>query len=218
MSIARFVVGAALLSSVAAGSASAAPTPQQLLDQMAAQFARVNDYEVTIDSTSRDKGKENTIRYRFAYKKPRMIRLRTLSGENKDGELVVRPDGVIRGRKSAGLVKVFAVTMSRDDKRLCDSEGVGVWEMDHGSLIQRLKCKAQASTNQASVSASGSDYILEIRYNSGALAGATDRYWVDSKSLFMERYERTKSGITLERDVYSDLRINPGFTPAYFEF
>lgn len=218
MSITRLVVGAALVTSVAASSVLASPTPQQLLDQMAARFSRVNDYEVTIDSTSSEGSRPCNVRYRYAFKKPNMVRLRTLSGENKDGELVCRPDGTIRGRKNSGLIKVFALTMSRSDKRLRDSEGVGVWEMDHGAAIQRLKASVGASGNRVAVTPSGGDHVLEIRFGAGALAGAVDRYWIDGETLMINRRERSRNNVVTERDTYSDLRINPGFTPAYFEF
>src|SRR5262249_40484863 len=152
--------------------AAAAPTPQQLLDQMAAQFSKVNDYEVIIDGTSRESGPEKTQRYRFAFKRPGMIRLHTLAGENKDGELCVRPDGPIRGRKNSGVIKVFAITMSRSDKRLRDAEGIGVWEMDLGSLINRLKTKIQTPGNQASVTDRPNGvYQLELHYGGGKMAG-----------------------------------------------
>jgi outer membrane lipoprotein-sorting protein len=221
MQIRRMAVGAVVLGGLAAANlAAAALTPQQLLEQMGAQFSRVADYEVIIDGTSRESGREKSQRYRFAFKKPGMIRLHTLSGENKDGELCVRPDGKIRGRKNSGMVKVFAVTMARDDSRLRDSEGVGVWEMDFGSLINRLRAKVNTPGNRATVTGPdrAGDYLLELRYGAGRLAGCVDRYWVNSRSLWFSRWERMQNAALLERNVYSGLRVNPGFTNGYFEF
>src|SRR5262245_37281017 len=122
MSIGHLAAGVALLSGLA-GAGTAAPNPQQLLDQMSARFNGITDYEVVVDSTARDGSGLKQRRYRFDFKKPVMVRLRTLSGENKDGELCVRPDGKIRGRKDSGMVRMFAITMSRSDDRLKDSEG-----------------------------------------------------------------------------------------------
>jgi outer membrane lipoprotein-sorting protein len=220
MSITRLAVGAVLVSSLAAAHvAAAAPAPQQLLDQMAAQFSKVTDYEVIVDGTSREGAKEVVQRYRFAYKRPGMIRLRTLAGENKDGELCVRPDGTIRGRKNSGVIKVFAITMSRSDRRLRDSEGVGIWEMDYGSLMNRLKTKIQAPGNQASVTDRPNGiYQLELHYGGGKMAGCVDRYWIDSRSFWITSWERMKNNALLERNTYSNLRLNPGFSNGYFEF
>src|SRR5437763_10170625 len=108
MSIGHLAAGVALISGLA-GTATAAPTPQQLLDQMSARFNSISDYEVIVDSTARMGSGLKQRQYRFDFKKPGMIRLRTLAGENKDGELCVRTDGLIRGRKDSGLVKVFCI-------------------------------------------------------------------------------------------------------------
>jgi outer membrane lipoprotein-sorting protein len=220
MSITRLAVGVALASSLAAANvAAAAPTPQQLLDQMGAQFSKVNDYEVIIDGTSREGGKEKSQRYRFAFKRPGMIRLHTLSGENKDGELCVNSEGQIRGRKNSGLIKVFAITMSRNDSRLRDSEGVGVWEMDFGSLINRLKKKIVTAGNQASVTDRPNGiYQLELHYGGGKMAGCVDRYWIDSRSLWVTGWERSKNNALLERNSFSGLKVNPGLSNGYFDF
>src|SRR5688572_15455579 len=109
MSFTRVAVGVVLLGSLAAAG-SAARNPQQVIDQMAGKFSSVNDYDVRVDSVSLEGGKEEKKTYRFAFKKPRMIRLRVISGEGKDGEMCVRPDGKIRGRKNSGLLKAFAIT------------------------------------------------------------------------------------------------------------
>jgi len=45
-----------------------------------------------------------------------------------------------------------------------------------------------------------------------------DRYWVNSRSLWFSRWERMQNAALLERNVYSGLRVNPGFTNGYFEF
>src|SRR5262249_3662997 len=141
MSRTRLTVGAALLCGLTASSVSAAPSPRQLLEQMAARWSAVNDYDVTVDSTSVDNGRTQSPRYSFAFKKPGMVRLKALTGPDKGGELCVRPDGQIRGRKDAGIIKVFAITMSRSDKRLLNNEGVGIWAMDFGSELARLKSR-----------------------------------------------------------------------------
>src|SRR5207249_2484097 len=96
MSIGHLAAGVALMSGLA-GTGAAAPSPQQLFDQMSARFNGISDYEVVVDSTARQGSGLKERRYRFDFKKPGMVRLRTLSGENKDGELCVRPDGRIRG-------------------------------------------------------------------------------------------------------------------------
>ena len=139
MSRTRLTVGAALMCGLAASSVAAAPSPRQLVDQMAARWGAVNDYEVTVDSTAVENGKSESHRYTFAFHKPGMVRLKTLTGPDRGGELCVRPDGKIRGRKDAGVLKVFAITMDRSDKRLLNCEGVGVWAMDFGSELARLR-------------------------------------------------------------------------------
>lgn len=221
MSRTRLTVGAALVCGLAASSVSAAPSPRQLLDQMAARWSAVNDYEVTVDSTALENGKTQSQRYAFAFKKPGMVRLKTLTGPDKGGELCVRPDGQIRGRKDAGVLKVFAITMSKSDKRLLNAEGVGIWAMDFGSEIARLKSRVTQSGTQASVAdpdRAGGEYVLTLRYGGGALAGMSARYWVDSRSLAITKLERLRNNVVVDRCVYSGMRLNPGFTAHYFEF
>jgi outer membrane lipoprotein-sorting protein len=217
MSISRVVVGVMLLGTLAA-AALAAPTPVQLLDQMAARWNTVNDYDVVVGSTRWEGGKEAYQQYRYAFKKPRMVRLQTTAGEDRGGELVVRPDGVIRGRKSSGPLKVFAVTMSREDRRLRGGDGVGVWELDQGSEINRLRSQLRAAGAQSSVTGpTNGQYVLTVRPGSGA-AGTVNTYWIDSRSLWIVKSERARAGTLLQRDIYSSLRVNPGFTNAFFEF
>ena len=70
--------------------------------------------------------------------------------------------------------------MSRTDDRLKDCEGIGVWEMDYGSTINRLRAKLRAPGIRMSVTgpASGS-YLLEVRYSAGRQAGMVDHYWIN---------------------------------------
>jgi outer membrane lipoprotein-sorting protein len=218
MSIGHLAAGVALLSGLT-GAGTTAFATQQLLDQMSARFNSISDYEITVDSSAREGSGLKQRRYRFDFKKPGMVRLRTLSGENKDGELCVRPDGRIRGRKDSGLVKMFAVTMSRSDDRLKDSEGIGVWEMDYGSTINRLRTKMHTPGNKVSVTGPTSgNYLLELHYGAGRLAGMTDRYWISSDSLWVTRCERWQNNAIVERSVYSNLRVNIGLSNGYFEF
>jgi len=218
MAIGTIAAGAALLGALAT-AASAAPAPQQLLDQMSARFNAITDYQVTVDSTARVGSSLKERRYQFAFKKPGMIRLQTLTGENKGGELCVCPDGRIRGRKNSGMLKVFAVTMSRGDARLKDSEGIGVWEMDFGSTIRRLRAKISTPGIRATViGSSAGSYLLEIRYGAGRLAGVVERYAINVDTLCINQSERLKDGAIVERSVYSEMRVNNGLANSYFEF
>jgi hypothetical protein len=217
MSIGHITASVALLSGIAAGTT--APAPQQLLDQMSARFNSISDYEVTVDSTARQSSGLKETRYRFDFKKPGMIRLRTLSGDNKGGELCVRPDGKIRGRKDSGLIRMFAITMSRSDDRLKDSEGIGVWEMDYGSTINRLRAKLRTPGNRVTVSGpANGNYVLEVHYGAGRLAGMIDRYWISSDSLWVTRCDRLRDKALVERSVYSALRVNIGLSNGFFDF
>jgi len=218
MFIGRIAAGVILMSGIA-GASSAAPAPQQLLDQMSARFNTISDYEVMVASTARTSSGLKEQRYRFDFKKPGMIRLHTLSGENKDGELCVRSDGKIRGRKACGLIKVFAITMSRSDDRLKDTEGVGVWEMDYGSTINRLRAKLRTPGNKLTVTGpTNGNYLLEVHYGAGRLAGMTDKYWINSDSLWVTRCDRWQNDAIVERSIYSNLRLNIGLSNAFFDF
>jgi outer membrane lipoprotein-sorting protein len=88
------------------------------LHRMKERFDALNDYQCSFDSFVTDARRTQKWTYRYFFKKPDLIRMEIVAGDNKGAILIVR-DGKVRA-KPAGLLSILTLTLKPDDPKVID--------------------------------------------------------------------------------------------------
>ncbi|HEX9901785.1 MAG TPA: hypothetical protein VGB72_02865 [Acidobacteriota bacterium] len=88
------------------------------LQGMKERFEALTDYRCLFDSFVTDGRRSQKWTYRYFFKKPDLIRIEVVSGENAGAILIIR-DGKVRA-KPAGLLSILSLTFRPDDPRVID--------------------------------------------------------------------------------------------------
>lgn len=192
-----------LAAAAACAAAPEAKTPAQLLAQMAAMAATLNDYEVS--GVGESDGKRDVFKVYFL--KPQLVRL-----DSERGQVSVQPNGTIRGRLGKGPFGMISQGIGRDDQKLKDAEGVPFWDSHYAATVTRIQERLKEGA-KATLTSDSDAYRLEVR--SGT---TTWKYVIDRKTLFFRENTRSAGDRTVETTRYSDFRSNTGLKPAFFKF
>lgn len=148
-----------------------------------------------------------TQQFKMAFLRPKMVRIDT-----KDGQVSVQPNGAIKGRLGRGPLGKIAQTLSREDKRLQDAEGIPFYESDFLSMLARIESKVKAGA-VATMQAKPTGCQLELR------SGETVwRYRFSTGDYSLLESSRWVNGKQVETSVYTQFRPNAPLTAAYFKF
>src|SRR5262245_50726656 len=113
-------------------------TAADVAKRLQTRFEQMTDYECVLQTETRAAGKVEAGTFRVWYRRPGLLRLRVLKGRRKGSELVLGPDGVLRGRRG-GLLKPFSRRLSRSDPSLRSLRGQPAWELDFGSFLRAMR-------------------------------------------------------------------------------
>jgi len=116
--LAVFLFLVCTLPSAAAGPAGLVDPYDMTLQGMKDRFESLTDYSCLFDSFVSDGRRSQKWTYRYFFKKPDLIRMEIISGENAGAILIVR-DGKVRA-KPAGLLSLLSLTFRPDDPRVID--------------------------------------------------------------------------------------------------
>lgn len=200
----RWVLALGCLSLTAtARAATTARTPAELVSQMRAAAAALEDYQVAGEGVSDGKHQH----FRFFFKKPDLVRL-----DAGDGQVAVQPNGNVRGRLGHGPFGRISRKLNRDDDRLKDPEGIPFWDSYFAAVVARIEDQIQKGAT-AAMESGPETHTLTIR--SGH---TTWTYVIDDRTLFFRENSRTVDGREVERTRYSDFRPNTGLSESFFKF
>jgi outer membrane lipoprotein-sorting protein len=99
----------------AAGQVDPYPVTMQ---RMKARFEALTDYSCSYNALVSDGRRTQKWTYRYFFKKPDLIRMEIVTGENAGVILIVR-DGKVRVKPS-GLLSILSLTLRPDDRRIID--------------------------------------------------------------------------------------------------
>src|SRR3712207_849069 len=96
------------VSSAGAASLSSAKalTPAVIAERLQARFEQMDECECVRRTETRRAGRVEAGAPRLWFRRPGLLRLRVLKGRRRGSELVLGPDGALRGRRG-GLLKPF---------------------------------------------------------------------------------------------------------------
>jgi hypothetical protein len=227
----------ALLGAVVAPRGDAAPTrdhaaAREILARMTREFARINDYGVVVQTESAGGTSKFQLEFlrRRSEQQANRFRVRVLAGRFSGDEWVLREDGSVRARGSAGERRDFPVTLLRDDPRLKDPEGVWLGEWDFGSMVNRLVAVYNAGPPECAVERIGRKKLkrwgwddepganrVTMGYTRGRLHVQHAVLVSDATGMPLE-YRLENDGRLALRYVFHDFRKNTNPNARLFEF
>jgi hypothetical protein len=138
-----------------------------------------------------------------------------VAGRGRGSEAVWDAQGSVRARKG-GLLKAFAVTLRPDDPRVRSLRGTPFWEVAYPRFLKDLRDRLMQPAATCEVSPDrerpGLLQLLAQR------PGTRERYWIDSRQMFVVAGERFEGDERVYRFAVSDIRENVGLGPGFFAF
>ncbi len=151
------------------------------------------------------------------FKRPGFIKLKQLGPYKKGAELLIKPDGTIRGHLG-GLLRFFVVSLAADDENLYGVTHDSAFTTEFDAILDiadSLVPKVTRYTITEKVQDSRRFIILDTFY-------AADinriRLQVDAETLMISRLERYRNDRLLHRIVWKKLVLNPALDDSVFTF
>jgi outer membrane lipoprotein-sorting protein len=201
----------------AACVALAEPSPQAA--QLPAQSDKIISYACTMQSFNRLGAESSTKTVRFTWARGGRVRMEVVEGPDKGSVLTRDGQGQLRGRKG-GFLKMIAVTLKEDDRRVVNLRGRKFYEADWGSVIQEIRAREQAGwavQPLADDAVKGAACrVVELVAPAGSSGVTRDRVWISrDRDLILRRQQF--EGETLVNDVtWWDVELNPAVEDALF--
>ncbi len=189
-------------------------TPQELLSRAIENFQNVNSYEFRLILHITKGPAEQNSQYHFYYQKPNLVRMYVDEGAGKGNTVILRKDGLIRGRRE-GALSMFPVTLKADDERLCDLWHRQFDESDWGRILgETLDRVKKSSSSTVEVVDSGKHFLLTVKESDGFL----EQTWLDCKQLTLaKKLVCLQNGDKLDAR-WTDVSLNPQFDENFFYF
>lgn len=190
----------------------------EVLRRAEERFAAIQDYECLAVTENHRKTPPTRGSYKVWHKKPKMLRLRILRGDNRGSELAMDSRGVVRGRKG-GILKAFAMRLSKKDSRLRTWRGTSALDMDWGSFYRNLRERAGrpgARLELHAASASEPYEIIAIYPENGRQY--RDVYRIDPQTWHLLGMDTYVNGKLAEKLAFQDVKVNVGLDNDHFSF
>jgi outer membrane lipoprotein-sorting protein len=203
-----------LLAPVVPGQAETL-TPRELLQRMEQSYDQIQSYDCLLTIFSRKDRRTETMKLRFAYKKPGLLRARVVEGPSRGSEVAINGDGRIRARQR-GVLRAIKLTLDKDDRRLRNLRGVPVWEAEWGAFLKKIGGALNHSTARSVVQAGENDTLmLDIRLT-GANGPERQLYVVEKSTYHLKSGETYEGDVLVSRVVCDKERLNPDLPNGFF--
>jgi len=190
------------------------------LNRMKARFEALEDYTCSFDSFVADGRRSQRSTFRYFFKKPDLIRMEIISGDNKGAILIVR-DGKVRA-KPAGLLSILILTLKPDDPRVIDVRKNRPDQSSWGYYLDQHLL----TLDQAEVFSSGQDtldgrsvlvYEIASREPARTQGIAREKLWVAVPDDLPVRYEMfDTSGRLVLMAHFKDIHLDQNLPDSLF--
>ncbi|MBI4832029.1 MAG: hypothetical protein HY801_10860 [Candidatus Lindowbacteria bacterium] len=190
-------------------------TPEQLVRKAAENNDNLQSYQARM-VVHLTKGKQTEdSQYLFSFQKPHLKRMYVEKGKEKKSTVILRKDGVIRGKPGGMLSVVPPLTLKPEDKRLQDLWERRFYEADWGTLLKEIQDSLKdCSSGHVETVNGGKEFLLTIEAKNGDI----DQAWFDHERLFLvKRNIRLANGDQLDAK-WIDVALNPRFPDKHFDF
>jgi hypothetical protein len=204
-------------------AAQSAPSlsPDNVANSLQSRFERLTDYDCLLKTETHAGSKIEAMTFHLWYRRPGLLRLRVLQGRHKGSELVLGPDGTLRGRRG-GLLKPFTRRLSRNDPSLRSLRGQPAWELDFGSFLRAMRERMALPGSTAVVhvpTATESHLLLEVRYPpEGSDRFLRDLWAVDEGEWLLASGDVFDGETRVDHVEFSQIRVDQGTPESWFHF
>jgi outer membrane lipoprotein-sorting protein len=201
----------------AVGAPAGLTDAEVLVDAMRTAYARVADYQATVEVRDFAGDDRSTLqRFRYTFKKPNLVRLDLESPHR--GMILVYPDR--NGKVTMKSPYFFTLHLSPDSSLLGTPTGQRIDQTDLGLLVTNISRSLTDQRRGPAEIVDENDYIrIRVLARNHFREGVVTLYGflVDKALLLPVRVEELTPGGKLERIVvFEDLRINTGVPDALF--
>lgn len=215
-------MGAILAAAITGTAGARALTPAEALSGMEKTWSGTSAYTCRmhvmshrgVDSLQQD--------FVYEFRKPRLIRLKVLSGANRGADVVYDRDGRVRGAKRVMGIR-FKETMSVKDPMFRDLRGVPFWQADLGSQVEYIRHTLLLPGASGSVTPDrAGGYALTVHYRdtdpyrNGARHDFVDEWSLDRTTFFPMRRTLTEDGVDVEEVTVTDVNLNADLPESRF--
>lgn len=212
---------ACTLPSAAADPAGLVAPYDVTLQGMKERFEALTDYSCSFDSFVSDGRRSQKGTYRYFFKKPDLIRMEVVSGENAGVILIVR-DGKVRV-KPAGLLSILSLTLRPDDSRVIDIRknrpDQSSWGYYLDQHLQNLDLATVLSSTRDTIDGRPV-LIYEIASQDPARTQgiAREKIWVAVPDSFLLRYEMyDRDGRLVMMAHFKDILLDQSLPDSLFK-
>ena len=193
------------------GQASSAITPQELLQQLKQNFAKLKDYQCQMTDTKYKAGKPSVESRNYYFKKPQLIRIEVTGGSDKGAVAVYNSAGKVRAH-AGGILGLFTITMEPNDKRLQEDDGSTFVDSHLGVSIRDLEQAMNGATvSITEVAQSRKLYQVEInRPNKRQVI------LVDAQQLLPIQWDTFTNGQLEFRTEWQNFKADTGLADSLF--
>lgn len=188
------------------------------IERMISAANSFEDYTVDFEMTAL-KSKKVTEGGTLFFKKPRLIRVETKSGERKGALAVMGESGKVKAHPG-GRLSMFTVDLSPRSHFLRTANGYPMVDSDMGSLARALKSfvskgdMAKVSRPMQVRGLAGQMLVLEIRHKNNEIF---KRVAVDPATHLPQAWWDYESGKLVSYSTWSDFKANPGLAKEVFD-
>jgi outer membrane lipoprotein-sorting protein len=211
---------ALLATSVAVARAERMPV-SDVLEGMETTWKSVDSYSCRMKSWGTRDGKEKTESFTYYFKKPRLVRLKVLSGKDKGADVVYGADGKVRaGKRVLGIFVTQSI--GTNDKKVYSARGVPFWNADLGTQIAAVRTLIKEKGASATADRASGVITLKLSWKGTDLNTDTGvheyvrTYTLDAKTFTLTDRVTTEDGTTVERLEVSDMNLKAGLEPGFF--
>lgn len=216
-----YLMALALLASTVAVARAEKMAVSDVLEGMESTWKNVDSYTCTMKSWGTRAGKEKTESFTYSFKKPRLVRLKVLSGKDKGADVVYDASGNVRAAKRVLGIR-GRQSISTSDPKVYSARGVPFWHADLGSQIAAVRTLIKEKGATASAEKASGVITLKLSWKGTDLNTDTGvheyvrTYTLDAKTFAPTNRVTTEDGTTVERLEVSDMNLKAGLEAGFF--
>jgi outer membrane lipoprotein-sorting protein len=189
-------------------------TPESLLSEAIKNYQGLTSYQCRLILHVTKGKEEQNSEYIFYYQKPNLVRMYVDEGVGKGNTVLLRKDGLIRGRRE-GAFSFFPITLKPDDQRLCDLWNRQFSQTDWGKILEETMARLRTyHSSTLEVVNGGKQFLLTLKGNDGFV----EQTWLDHDQLILaQKHVVSQSGDRLDVR-WTEVSLNPHFDDSFFYF
>jgi outer membrane lipoprotein-sorting protein len=195
-----------------------------LLQSMQSTANQLEDYSCDCTLLSFKKKRPTESAGRFYYKKPGLVRVEAVTRDFRNGSVVVRRDGRIRGM-GGGMLKSLKMNLDEDSRVLRLPNGYCVVKTDFPSLFEDVKqsvrsgclCRAtKAPTEVPTAEGRQSVYVFEVYRRTESGEQLVHRVLINPERMLPIEWAVFKDGKIITTNLFKNLSTNKGLSKDLF--